>query len=128
MSFLSSSKKLDYTGDDNVDWDNVHPALDTNKYSHLAEEKMLVVILETELQFAEITTTEDILFYPSHPFPFPIIYIILTFVWSTFAGATATAEGNTSSNIVAMIEKLTNWTVQKFPRSVLRTLQRVHPV
>jgi len=31
----------------------------------------------------------------------------LTFVWSTFAGAITTAKGNTSSNIAAMIEELT---------------------
>jgi len=40
VSFSSSSEKLDYLGDDDVDWDNVHPSLDTSKYSHLTEEEM----------------------------------------------------------------------------------------
>jgi len=47
VSSLSSSKKLDYSGDNDVDWNNVHHALDTSKYSHLAEEEMQVVIPET---------------------------------------------------------------------------------
>jgi len=51
-----------------------------------------------------------------------------SFVWSIFAGAITTAEGHTSSNITTMIEEQTNWRVQKFPRSVLRTLQWVNLV
>ena len=35
----SSSEKLDYSGDD-IDWDNVHPTPDTNKFSHLTKEEI----------------------------------------------------------------------------------------
>ena len=38
----SSSKRLDYSGDDDVDRDNVYSAPDTSKYSHLAEEEISV--------------------------------------------------------------------------------------
>ena len=38
----SSSERLDYSWDDDVDWDNVYSAPDTNKYSHLAEEEINV--------------------------------------------------------------------------------------
>ena len=47
MSSSSSSEKLDYSGDDDVDWDNMHPAPDTIKFSHLTEEEMQVAIPET---------------------------------------------------------------------------------
>ena len=65
-SCSSSSEKLDYLGDDNVDWDNMYPAPDTIKYSDLAEEEMQVAALEIELPFGETSTGEGILFYPSH--------------------------------------------------------------
>ena len=39
VSFPSSSEKLDYSGDD-IDWDNVHPAPDTSKFSHLTKGEM----------------------------------------------------------------------------------------
>jgi len=42
VSSSSSSEKLDYSGDDDVDWDNVHSAPDSSKYSHLAEEETSV--------------------------------------------------------------------------------------
>ena len=76
MSSSSSSEKLDYSRDDDVDWDNVRPAPSTSKYSHLIEEEMLVVVPETDLLFKETTTTEGIHFYPSHHFSFPIIQIL----------------------------------------------------
>jgi len=65
ISSSSSSEKLDYSGDDDVDWDTVHPSPDTSKYSHLAEEEMQVAALKTELPFGETFTSEGILFYPS---------------------------------------------------------------
>ena len=45
MSSSSSSKELDYSGDDDADWDDVHFALDTSKYSHLTEEELQVATL-----------------------------------------------------------------------------------
>ena len=66
ISSSSLSEKLDYLGDDDVDWDIVHPSPDTSKYSHLAEEKMQVAALETELPFGETSIVEGILFYHSH--------------------------------------------------------------
>jgi len=48
VSSSSSSEKLDYSGDDDDDWNNVHLAPDTSKYSHLAEEEMQVTVPETE--------------------------------------------------------------------------------
>ena len=42
VSSSPSSEKLDYSGDDDVDWDNVYSAPDTNKYSHLTEEEISV--------------------------------------------------------------------------------------
>ena len=36
------TEKLDYLGDDNVDWDNVYFAPYTSKYSHLAEKEISV--------------------------------------------------------------------------------------
>ena len=40
VSSLSSREKLNYSGDDTVDWEDVHPASDTSKHSHLVEEEM----------------------------------------------------------------------------------------
>ena len=42
MLSLPSSEKLDYLGDDNVDWEDVHATPETNKHSHSAEEEMHV--------------------------------------------------------------------------------------
>ena len=56
-SSSSSSEKLEYSGDDDVDWDNVHHAPNANKYSHLAEEEIQVAIPETEPPFRETATT-----------------------------------------------------------------------
>ena len=39
MSSSSSSKKRDYSEDDDVDWEDVYPTSDTSKHSHLAEEE-----------------------------------------------------------------------------------------
>ena len=66
MSSSSSSEKLEYLGDDDVDWDNVHSASDTSKYSRLAKEEMQVAILKIELPFGETSTTEGILSYLNH--------------------------------------------------------------
>ena len=57
MSSSSLSEKLDYSRDDDVDWDNMHPTLDTSKYSHLVEEKMQVAAPETEPPFGKTSTT-----------------------------------------------------------------------
>jgi len=38
----SLSERLDYLGDDDVDWDNVYSALDTSKYSHFVKEEINV--------------------------------------------------------------------------------------
>jgi len=42
VSSSSSSERLDYSGDDDIVWDNVYYAPDTNKYSHLAKEEISV--------------------------------------------------------------------------------------
>ena len=39
VSSSSSSERLDYSGDDVVDWDNVYSIPDTNKYSHLTKRR-----------------------------------------------------------------------------------------
>ena len=44
----SSSEEVDYSGS-SVEWDNVHPALDSSKFSHLATEEMEVISLEGNL-------------------------------------------------------------------------------
>ena len=51
---LSSGEKLDYSGDDDVDWEDVHHALDTSKHSHLAEEEMQMATLKIEPQSEEL--------------------------------------------------------------------------
>jgi len=38
----SSSERLDYSGDDDADWDNVYTSPDTSKYSHLTKEEISV--------------------------------------------------------------------------------------
>ena len=38
----SSSERLDYSGNDDVDWDNMYSAPDTSKCSHLAKEEITV--------------------------------------------------------------------------------------
>jgi len=53
-------------GDDDVDWDNVHSAPDTSKYSRLAKEDMQVAVLKTEPLLGETSTTEGILSYLNH--------------------------------------------------------------
>ena len=83
------------------------PAPDTSKFSHLIEEEMQVVVPETELPFGETATTEGIRFYPVNFSLSNHVDIVFTLVWSIFAGATATAEGDNSSNIAEMIEELT---------------------
>ena len=60
VSSSSSSEKLDYSGDDDVDWDHVHSSPNTSKYSHLAEKEMQVAAPEIELPFGEISTIEGI--------------------------------------------------------------------
>ena len=42
VSPSSSSEEVDYSRSD-VDWDNVCPALDSSKFSHLATEEMGVI-------------------------------------------------------------------------------------
>ena len=44
MSSSSLSERLDYSGDDGINWDNVYSTLDTSKYSHLAEEEISVEV------------------------------------------------------------------------------------
>ena len=53
VSSSSSSKKLDYLGDDDIDWDDVHPAPNTSKYSHLTEEEMQIAAPRIEPQSGE---------------------------------------------------------------------------
>ena len=66
-----------------------------------------MAVPETKLPFGETTSTKDILFYPSHHFfLFQSCKYFLTLVWPTFAGATASAESDSSSNITEMFEKL----------------------
>jgi len=69
VSSSSSSEKLDYSGDDDVECDNVHPAPDTSKYSYLAEEEMHVAIpsqnrhLERPLLLRVFFSTPIIIFF-----------------------------------------------------------------
>jgi len=69
VSSSSSSEKLDYPGDDNVDRDNVHPSPDTSKYSHLAEEEMQVATpkinchLEKLLLLRVFFSTPEIIYF-----------------------------------------------------------------
>ena len=60
VSSPSSSEKLEYSTDD-IDWDNVHPAPDTGKLSHLTEEEMQVAISEKELPLEGTAITKGIL-------------------------------------------------------------------
>ena len=66
MSFPSSSEKLDYSGDDDVDLDDVHPAPDTNKHSHLVEEKIQIAAPIIEPQSKETSIVEGILSFFNH--------------------------------------------------------------
>ena len=77
MSSSSSSENLDYSGND-VDWDNVCPAPDTSKFSHLTKEDMQVAILGTEQPFREIATADGILYFPFLAFLVKYIDIVLT--------------------------------------------------
>jgi len=56
VSSLSSSKKLDYSGDDDADWDDVHSTLDTSKYSHLVEEKVQIAAPRIVPLFGDTST------------------------------------------------------------------------
>ena len=78
MSFSSSSEKLNYSGDDNIDWDDVHSASDTSKYSHLTEEEMQIAAPGTEPASRETSTVEDILSFLNYHSPFfsPVINIV----------------------------------------------------
>ena len=42
VSSSSSYERLDYLGDDDVNWDNVYSALDTSKYSHFVKEEISI--------------------------------------------------------------------------------------
>ena len=53
MSSSSSSKKFVYSGDDDVDENNVYSAPDISKYSHLAEEE--ISIKETPVSTSGVT-------------------------------------------------------------------------
>jgi len=56
VSSLSSSEKLDYSGDDDVDWEDVHPTPDTRKHSYLAKEEMHISIPRIEPQSGGTST------------------------------------------------------------------------
>ena len=74
LSSSSSSEKLDYSGDDDADWNDVHFALDTSKYYHLGEEEVQVAAPGIELLSVKTSTIEGIL--PSSiitPFFSPVI-------------------------------------------------------
>ena len=70
LSSSSSSEKLDYSGNDDVDRDTVYLSPNTSKYSYLAEEEMQVATPKIELPFGETSTIEGILFYTSHRLSF----------------------------------------------------------
>jgi len=78
VSSSSSSDKLDYLGDDDVDWDGMHSGPDTTKHSHLAEGEIHVAALRTEPPFEETSTVEGILSFLNHHPPFfsPLINIV----------------------------------------------------
>ena len=69
MSSSSSSEKLDYSGDNDADWDDVHSAPDTSKYSHLAKEEVQVAAPRIEPLSEETLTVEGILFFLNHHSP-----------------------------------------------------------
>ena len=60
ISSLSSSEKLDYSGDD-IEWDNACPVPDTSKFSYLTEEEVQVAVSEKELPIEGTATTDGIL-------------------------------------------------------------------
>ena len=66
---FSSSEKLDYSGDDDVDWNDVHSAADTSKYSHLAEEEMQVAAPRIKSSSRETSTVKGILSFLNHHSP-----------------------------------------------------------
>ena len=66
VSSLSSSEKLDYSGDDDADWNDVHSAPDINKYSHLAQEEVQVAAPGIKPPSGETSTVEGILFFLNH--------------------------------------------------------------
>ena len=106
---ISSSllrNKLDYSRDD-IDWDNVRPALDTSKFSYLIEEEVQVASPEKELPLGGTATTEGILSIQLITFLVNHIDVVLTPSWITFAEVVATTKGDTSSNIAEMTEELT---------------------
>ena len=66
MSSSSSSEKLNYSGGDDVDWKYMHPALDTNKYFHLAEEEMHIATPRIESQSGGASIVEHIISFINH--------------------------------------------------------------
>ena len=66
MSSSSSSEKLDYSGDGDVDLEDVHPAPDTNKHSHLAEEELQITTPRIEPQSGGALIVEGIIFFLNH--------------------------------------------------------------
>ena len=60
VSSPSSSENLYYLGG-NIDGDNVHPAHDTCKFSHLTEKEMQVAVPEKELPLKELLPLKGIL-------------------------------------------------------------------
>ena len=60
VSSSSSNEKQHYLRDNNIDWDVVHSASDTNKHFHLAEEEMQVAALGTESSSGETSFVEGI--------------------------------------------------------------------
>ena len=96
-------------------------APDSSKFSHLTEKEMPITASETELPLGETATAEGINSIPLVFFNH--VNIVLTPIWLTFAQATATAEGDTSSNIAKMIEELTQPDGAEVPKiSVEETL------
>jgi len=64
--FLVFEREAGLLGDDDADWDDVHSALDTSKYSHLTEEEVQIAATRIEPPSEEISTVEGILSFLNH--------------------------------------------------------------
>jgi len=70
MSSSSLSEKMDYSGDNDADLDDVHSAPDSSKCFHLAEEEVQVAAPGIEPPSGETLTIEGIFSFLNHHFFF----------------------------------------------------------
>jgi len=63
---LVFEREANYSGDDDVDWDDMHSAPDSRKHFHLPEEEMQVAALGTKSPSVETLIVEGILSFLNH--------------------------------------------------------------